>query len=299
MYLDSVPERSRRLILTALSFLKRRSKLTITLFAVAMVVFIGILDVKTGLEVYLHFFYAVPIALVSWFANRNIGIYVAVLGNIVHFFADGISDRSYSAAWIPYGNFVLRGGIFVVIALAVSRLRDKFDTLRDLANRDFLTGLPNGRAFYELAAGEMERAYGLEPLTLACLDIEGLTWINHRLGHATGDQMLCSIAQAIRESVARPDLIGRVGGTAFAVLLPNTTSEGAAFVLENIQKKLKEERSRYAQPVNFFISAIACSKAPRSVADLIHEAELHMSRTKAAGRDTIEIARVDSFSALN
>ena len=91
MYFDPVAERSRRLILTALSFLKRRSKLTITLFAVALVVFIGILDVKTGLEVYLHFFYAVPIALVSWFANRNIGIYVAVLGNIVHFFADGIA----------------------------------------------------------------------------------------------------------------------------------------------------------------------------------------------------------------
>jgi diguanylate cyclase (GGDEF)-like protein len=299
IYFHAVAERSSRVLVTALSFLKRRSNLTITLSAVAMIVFIGVVDVKAGLEVHLHFFYVVPIALVSWFVTGTIGVYVAVLSNIVYFFADGMDDGSYSTAWIPYWNFLMRGGIFVVIALALSQLRARFDALTDLANRDFLTGLPNGRAFYELAAGEMERAYGLEPLTLACLDVEGFKWVNHRFGYATGDQMLCSIAQVIRESVARPDLIGRIGGTAFAVLLPNTTSERAAFVLENIQKKLKEERRRFAQPLNFFISAIACSRAPRSIAELMHEAELHMSRIKGGARDTIEIARVEAAAALN
>jgi diguanylate cyclase (GGDEF)-like protein len=282
-----------------LCFLEAQSKFTITGLATVLIILVGILDVKTGLEVHLHFLYILPIALASWFINREGGIYAAVLSNVVYFIADGSFDRQYSAAWIPYWNFVMGGGALVVLALTVSQLRSKFDALAELAARDFLTGLSNGRAFYELAAREMERAFGLEPITLACIDIEGFKWINHRFGYATGDQMLCLISQAIRENVPRPDLIGRIGGTSFAVLLPNTSSEGASFVLENIQRKLKEERRRYAQPVTFFISAIACAKAPRSVAELMHEAESRMTRMKSNSRDAIEIELVDSVPALN
>jgi len=92
----------------------------------------------------------------------------------------------------------------------------------------------------------MERAFSLEPMTFAFIDVEGFKWINHRFGYATGDQMLCTIAHAIRESVSRPELVGRIAGTAFAVLLPNAASEEARFVLEKIQSRFKDERKRYA-----------------------------------------------------
>ncbi len=50
----------------------------------------------------------------------------------------------------------------------------KPETKFDVANRDFLTGLPNGRPFYNLAGHEMERAFGLEPMILAFVDVESL-----------------------------------------------------------------------------------------------------------------------------
>jgi len=193
----------------------------------------------------------------------------------------------------------MRAAVSIVIAYSIAQLRAMLDQVSDVANRDFLTGLPNGRAFYNLAGHEMERAFGLEPMALAFVDVEGLKWINHRFGYATGDQMLCTIAHAIRESVARPELVGRIGGTSFAILLPNAGSEEARFVLAKIQSKLKEQRKRYAQPVTFFISAIACTKAPRNIAELMHEAELRMIRMKNGSRDALEIALVDSSPALN
>jgi diguanylate cyclase (GGDEF)-like protein len=193
----------------------------------------------------------------------------------------------------------MRTGAFVVISLSQSQLRAKFDALSELARRDFLTGLPNGRAFYELTAREMERAYGVEPLTLAFIDLAGFKWINHRLGYATGDQMICTIAHAVRQNVPRPDLVGRIGGTSFAVLLPKIGSDGANSILEQVHTALKDERRKYAQPVTFFISAIACTKAPQSIAELMHQAEAQMTRMKGGTKDLLQIASVDTLPALN
>ncbi len=279
--------------------LKRISKRAIALLGVALVIAIGVVDFATGLELHVTLFYFLPIALVSWFVSRRAGILTGVLCTLTWLAANYLGGRRYSSHWIAVWNFTMHLGVSLVIACTMSQLRRAFDQLSRLASHDFLTGLPNGRAFYDLAGREMERAFGLEPMTLAYIDIEGFKWINHRFGYATGDQMLCTIAHAIRENVPRPDLVGRIGGTAFAVLLPNATAEEARFVLEKIQTRLKEERKRYAQPVTFFISAMACTKAPRSIAELMHEAELHMTRMKDGKRDALEIEIVDYLPALN
>jgi diguanylate cyclase (GGDEF)-like protein len=239
------------------------------------------------------------IALVSWFVNRQAGFYVAILCDVVMVAADVVGGRQYSGQWILYWNFLMRGGLFVIVALALSQLRSKFDALSELAGRDLLTGLPNGRAFYDLTSREIDSAFSLQPLSLAFVDIDGFRWINRRLGYATGDQLLCMIAQTIKQNVPRPELVGRIGGTVFGVLLPNVTSERASTILEKIHQELKEERRKYSQPVTFYISAIACSKAPASLAALMHEAESRMTRMKGTTKDTIEIAQVDTISALN
>jgi diguanylate cyclase (GGDEF)-like protein len=287
------------MIQRVLSFFEHRTKRAIALISISITILLGILDFATGTELHFLVIYLLPIALVSWYANRRSGIYLAILCSLVWFLADALGGRSYSSPWVAGWNFIMRTGAFVVFALSLSQLRDKFDALSYLAMRDFLTGLPNGRAFYELTAREMERAYGVEPLTLAFVDVAGFKWINHRLGYATGDQMICTIAHAIRQNVPRPDLVGRIGGTSFAVLLPNIASEGASFILDQVQSVLKDERKKYAQPVTFFISAVACTKAPRSIAELMHQAEAQMTRMKGGTKDLLQIATVDSTPALN
>jgi len=283
----------------ALRYLERISKSSVLTLAFLLVFLVGLSDFVTRLELHLNFLYLLPIALVSWFVGRQSSIYVCVLCALLWFAAGRAAGEHYSSAFIEYWNLIMRAAVFLMVALTLSQLRSKFEKMSEMASRDFLTGLPNGHSFYELAAREMERALGLYPLTLAYIDIEGFKWINHRFGYAAGDQMLCSIAQTIRQNVPRADLVGRMGGTAFALLLPDTTSDAANLILAKIHKSLKEERGRYAQPVTFFISAIACTKAPRSVAELMHEAELRMNRMKGGNKDSLEIAHVDSMAALN
>ncbi len=275
------------------------SRRSMAFIAIGVTLFVGFLDFITGTEIHFLVFYLVPIALASWYINKNTGLYLAVMCSLVWLIADSLDGRAYSSSWITAWNFLMRTGAFIIFSLSLSQLRVKFDALSELARRDFLTGLPNGRAFYELTAHEMERAFGLEPLTLAFIDLSGFKWINHRLGYATGDQMICTIAHAIRQNVPRPDLVGRIGGTSFAILLPNIGSDGANAILEQVHTALKGERQKYAQPVTFFISAIACTKAPQSIAELMHQAEAQMTRMKGGTKDLLEIANVDALPALN
>jgi diguanylate cyclase (GGDEF)-like protein len=241
----------------------------------------------------------VPIFVTSWFVSREVGVYLALLATLIWFAADSLGGRSYSSAWIAYWNLLMRTAVFVLFAITQAQLRARLVELSHLASRDFLTGLPNGHAFYQLAAKEMDKAFGLEPMTLVCIDVTGFRWVNHRFGYPTGDQMLCTIAHAIRQHVPRPDLVGRLGGTSFAVLLPNVASDTAHLILQRVQNVLHEERRRYAHPLTFFISAIACTKAPRTVAELMHEAESQMTRIKGGIKDSLQIAKVDDMPALN
>jgi diguanylate cyclase (GGDEF)-like protein len=282
-----------------MNFLERQSQRTLVAFAVLITVLLGVFDLQTGVEIHFLLLYLVPIFVTSWFVSREVGVYLALLATLIWFAADSLGGRSYSSAWIAYWNLLMRTAVFVLFAITQAQLRARLVELSHLASRDFLTGLPNGHAFYQLAAKEMDKAFGLEPMTLVCIDVTGFRWVNHRFGYPTGDQMLCTIAHAIRQHVPRPDLVGRLGGTSFAVLLPNVASDTAHLILQRVQNVLHEERRKYAHPLTFFISAIACTKAPRTVAELMHEAESQMTRIKGGIKDSLQIAKVDDMPALN
>jgi diguanylate cyclase (GGDEF)-like protein len=281
------------------SYIETKPKRLVTLIGLLCVSLIGLIDYLTRWELHLSYLYIFPVVAVSWFVNKRTGILVAICCAWIWFISGRLEATKQSSGMIVVWNSLMPAGMLIGFAYIVAWLRARLDRISDVANKDFLTGLPNARAFYELAAHEMKKAFGLEPLALAYIDLEGFKWINHRFGYPTGDQMLCSIAQTILQGVVRKDLVGRIGGTAFAVLMPNTDSAGAHFVLEKIHDELKNERRRYAQPVHVFISAVACTKAPRSVAQLMHQAEASMTRMKGNDGDALEVLQIDSVPALN
>ena len=283
---------------TLTGFFHRRSTRTVTVIAIFLTLVLGFLDYQTGVEIHFLLFYLVPIFLAGWFVSRRIGIYTALFASLVWLAADSLGGRSYSNQWIAHWNLGMRTGVFVLFGITQSLLRVQFDSLSQLAARDFLTELPNSRAFHELTASEMKRAFGLEPMTLVSVDVNGLQWVNDCLGYAAGDRMLYTIAHTIRQQVPRPDLVGRIGGLSFAALLPNTNGDAANLILEQLQNSLYAERRKYAHPLTFHISAIACAKAPRTIAELMQQAETQMTRMKDSKEDTIQIVKVDQVSAL-
>ena len=281
------------------AFFARRSQFTIGAIAFVLTIVLGYLDFVTGVEIHFLLLYLVPIFLGSWFVSLELGMGLAMFGSLVWLVADVLGGRSYSHPWIAYWNLLMRTGGFLVFAVTQAQLRAKLDEMSALASRDLLTGLPNGQAFYRLVANEINRALAIEPLTLASVDVSGMQTVNDRFGYPVGDQTLCAIAQTIKQQVPRPDLVGRMSGTSFSVLLPNTTSEAANLILQQVKDALQSERRKYSHPLTFFVSAVSCAQPPKTIAALMHQADRQMDRVKGGQKDTIQIAAVEDQPLLH
>ncbi|WP_288584559.1 sensor domain-containing diguanylate cyclase [uncultured Methylobacterium sp.] len=127
-------------------------------------------------------------------------------------------------------------GLSFLIAWELRRRSEAEAALARLSRTDALTGLPNRRAFEEAFARTFAEARRRgEPLPLLVIDADHFKRYNDRHGHAVGDRVLQGIAGALSASARRPaDLVARVGGEEFAILLPGTDAEGAVSVAERV-----------------------------------------------------------------
>ena len=114
----------------------------------------------------------------------------------------------------------------------------QFD-LERLALTDDLTGVPNRRHFLQQLEQEFTRARRYRhPLCLAMLDLDHFKKVNDRFGHLAGDEVLKHFASLLRKHLRAGDMMGRLGGEEFAILLPETKLDDALFVLRRIASEL-------------------------------------------------------------
>jgi diguanylate cyclase (GGDEF)-like protein len=119
-------------------------------------------------------------------------------------------------------------------------LQGLIDALVELSSRDALTGLANRRAFDLALAREIDRvARSGEPALLLALDIDYFKRINDSWGHAAGDQVLRAVAAALIDSVRPMDLVARVGGEEFAIILPNCAVAFGETVAERVRRRVE------------------------------------------------------------
>ncbi len=170
------------------------------------------------------------------------------------------------------------------------------DALVELSSRDALTGLANRRAF-EMALGrEVDRvARSGESALLLTLDIDHFKRVNDRWGHAAGDQVLRAVASALVESVRPMDLVARVGGEEFAIILPNCASTFGQTVAERVRRRVERVPVGLAlsgKQVSVTVS-VGGAFAPqwvRSTPALWQErADLQLYRAKAQGRNLVRL----------
>jgi diguanylate cyclase (GGDEF)-like protein len=99
-----------------------------------------------------------------------------------------------------------------------------------------LTGLANRRCFFEALEAEAEHSERSDaPLWVTILDIDRFKRINDNYGHPAGDEVLRSVAAIVRQAIRGSDLVGRIGGEEFGVLMPKTTRAQAEMVSERLR----------------------------------------------------------------
>jgi diguanylate cyclase (GGDEF)-like protein len=174
-----------------------------------------------------HFYY-VAIAFAALATGPRRGALAGVAATALYALGTFVTPR-ISSHDIPTTSTALRFLTFVGIGLLIGWFardnRELVDRLRILAERDFLTGLPNTRAF---EAAINRRLSGRQPFSLLLGDMDGLKRINDEHGHAEGNDALQRLAELLGKSLGSDDEVARVGGDEFAVLTASKSTEEAA-----------------------------------------------------------------------
>src|SRR4030042_2138752 len=137
--------------------LDNKKKSVLYLFAILIILIIGVIDYLTGSEISLSIFYLFPIMLITWSLNQHAGILFSVLSGILWFLADIFTGHLYSHPSIPYWNTLVRLGFFSITVIILTKLKSAYINQKNLARKDVLTNILNGRAFLEFAEFELER----------------------------------------------------------------------------------------------------------------------------------------------
>jgi diguanylate cyclase (GGDEF)-like protein len=158
------------------------------------------------------------------------------------------------------------------------------------AETDQLTGIANRRKLLATVERHVDRARdGRATLSCAMIDIDHFKSINDRFGHGVGDRVLQAIVATAKDALRTNDLIGRLGGEEFVVLLPDAAEDQAIMIGERIRAAI--EGSRYETLPKVTVSiGIATYAGDASADDLLARADAALYAAKGAGRNVLRLA---------
>ncbi|WP_170182513.1 putative bifunctional diguanylate cyclase/phosphodiesterase [Blastococcus colisei] len=182
------------------------------------------------------------------------------------------------------------GVIFAVIVAGLGGLRYRLLRRERHARHDLLTGLLNRRALYEDARGLLAKASSTRPLALLLIDLSEFKSVNDTLGHTAGDLLLQQVAAALQGAVRSDDLVVRLGGDEFGVLLTSLPNTGAAQDrADQLLRRLREAPFTVHGMELAVDASIGVALAPehgRNLPDLLQRADVAMYQAKRGRRGT-------------
>ncbi len=245
------------------------------------------LNARTPPELRLGILYVLPVLLAAWHDGPGWGIAFAVATAALRFLT-GIEQ-------LPPGTpleirFANDAAYLLVVGVAIAglwRLQRTEAQLEQLATRDPLTDVLNARAFAEELAQELRRnrRYG-RPLALIYLDLDDFKRVNDAHGHATGDAVLRLVADAMRRAVRQADVVGRLGGDEFGVLMPETDGAVAHAAADRLATGIRTV-FRGTPSVTASIGVVAVGGTEAGADELLHAADQAMYEAKRTGKDRV------------
>ncbi|MCJ7434199.1 MAG: GGDEF domain-containing protein [Anaerolineales bacterium] len=245
------------------------------------------LDYFTGNELSFSFFYLIPIAILSWVTNSKAGIAISFFSAGIWLTADIASGARYSSPTIYFWNTMIRFCFFLLIILLI-RVAKALELEKRIARTDYLTGAVTTRFFSEIMQMEIDRSIRYQhQLTIAFIDIDNFKTINDRFGHSVGDKVLEKVAWAMQKYLRKTDIVARVGGDEFAILLPEAGADVARSAISKMQHGLHNEMQANHWPVTFSIGVMTFNTPPDSADEMLNIADKIMYSVKNSGKNNI------------
>jgi len=232
----------------------------------------------------------------TWFGNRTPIIAGAAVAGTPLQIRVSQKTNPILAPWLTDLFLSLALGCLIAAAMmgAFRRFSRQQARLDFLATTDALSRLSN-RGHFMALAGKLftqSRRYD-QPLSALVIDIDDFKQVNDRFGHGEGDRAIRAVADLLRRHCRTSDLVGRVGGEEFVMLLPNTPVTGALATAEKILKGVEAIRlgDRSSVSVTVSIGVSGRGAGDTELATLINRADQALYRAKQAGKNRVEQLR--------
>jgi diguanylate cyclase (GGDEF)-like protein len=201
--------------------------------------------------------------------------------------ADGVIVRSRCKVLPGGGRFLSYGDVTDLV-----RNAEEFERL---ATTDEMTGLLNRRHFMSLARGPWDRfeARG-EPLSLMIVDLDLFKSINDRFGHDAGDEVIRHVANVLETGRREPDVLARLGGEEFVLLLPNASGADAAARAEELRRRIEAAPLAIDNAILRISASIGVAQAEAGMGrftDLMKCADKALYEAKRGGRNRVRLSK--------
>ena len=189
-------------------------------------------------------------------------------------------------------ELVARVNVHYRLANTIRKLEQSQEALAIQATTDPLTGLRNRRSFFEKAEelANLHRRYKSD-LSILMIDIDHFKRINDSLGHDGGDVVLTRFAEILRSMIREVDIVARLGGEEFAILLPDTKRLGAAVLAERTRAAIQRTPIAYQGTDHSITASIGiasiASEDVTSISEFVRIADNRLYLAKKAGRNRI------------
>jgi diguanylate cyclase (GGDEF)-like protein len=245
------------------------------------------INVTTPPAARLGVLYVIPVLLVTWTDGLAWGIVFGIASIALR---ETVAWDQMPVSTQLQWRIANAAAYVLVVAVAMAglqKLRRSQAQLAQLVTQDVLTNVLNARAFAERVGQELERNRRYpRPLALIYMDLDNFKVINDTHGHQTGDAVLRLVADAMRTSVRTSDVVGRLGGDEFGVLMPETDAPLADAAAKRLVVSLRNV-FKGTPSVTASIGVVSCAATDASTDDLLRRADQAMYDAKKAGKDRV------------
>lgn len=301
----------------------RRAQLLPALYIIPVVLMLIVslllIDDRAARLIIASFILSYQIALILWALLRKGNVFVG-RGRMIMAIACvvGMSTMTYRGlslwfGWHEVSPFQSRdtlttlfyminylGMFFLAFGFVLTTVEQSAEQNRRMAREDPLTGLSNRRALFEI----MDKLFAKaetdgQPLSLMIIDVDLFKQVNDRHGHQVGDVVLKHVATTIKERLRKGDIVGRIGGEEFLVVLPETPPDGAIQLAEELRhsmasKSVANNGDEIGVTISIGLYCSGCLASSLTPDSVIASADNALYRAKSNGRNRVEINEVIS-----